>query len=68
MVDDVLQEGKGALQLHAVDGLGSLAGVLEADTQVRAPGTGALRGRDRLSGVADLEIDRAVSSYFDNFS
>ena len=51
---DVVEEGQGALQFHAVDGLGGLAGVLEGDTQVRAPGAGALCGRDFLSGVADL--------------
>jgi hypothetical protein len=54
---NVLKEGKGTLQLHAVDGLGGLAGVLEADTQVRAPSAGALSGRDILSSVTDL-IDK----------
>lgn len=50
---DVVEEGKGALQLHAVDGLSGLTGVLEADTQVRAPGAGALSGRNLLSSVTD---------------
>jgi hypothetical protein len=54
VVDDVLEVGNSALQLQSVDGLGGLTGVFEADTQVRAPGTGALRGRNRLCGVADL--------------
>lgn len=54
LVLDVLEEGKGALQLHAVDGLSGLTGVLEADTQVRAPGAGALCGRNVLSSVTDL--------------
>lgn len=54
VVQDVLEVRIGALQLHAIDGLGGLARVLEADTQVRAPGAGALRGRNVLSGVADL--------------
>lgn len=63
MVQDVLEVRIGALQLHAIDGLGGLARVLEADTQVRAPSAGALRGRNVLSGVSDLEEkkDRNVS-------
>ena len=54
LVLDVVEEGKSALELHAVDSLGGLAGVLEADTQVRAPGAGALCGRNILSSVTDL--------------
>lgn len=56
---DIVEEGQGALQLHAVDGLGGLVGVLEGDTQVRAAGAGALSGRDFLSGVADLHCQLA---------
>ena len=52
---DVLEEGDSALELPAVDGLGSLARVLVGDTQVRAPGAGALRGFDVGGGVADLK-------------
>jgi hypothetical protein len=50
---DVLKEGNSTLQLPAVDGLGGLAGVLEADTQVRAARAGALILRDLLGGVTD---------------
>jgi hypothetical protein len=53
LVLDVVEELEGALKLHALDGLGGLTGVLEADTEVRAPGAGALRGRNLLSGVTD---------------
>ena len=62
LVLDVVEEGKSALQLHAVDGLGGLAGVLEADTQVRAPGAGALCGRNILSSVTDLIEEKNPSS------
>lgn len=54
---DIVEEGQGALQLHAVDCLRGLAGVLEGDTQVRTAGAGAFCARDFLSGVADLEGD-----------
>lgn len=60
MVDDVLEVDESALQLPSVDGLGGLARVLERDTQVRAPSTGALCVRNRLCGVADL----CMSVYF----
>lgn len=53
VVDDVVEVDKSALELPAVDGLGSLPCVLEADTQVRAPGAGALSVGDRLCGVTD---------------
>ena len=51
---DVLKEGEGLGQLHAVDGLGGLTGVLERDTEVRAARAGALGLRDLLGGVTDL--------------
>lgn len=57
MVDDILEVGKSTLQFPSVDRLGSLAGVLEANTEVRAPGAGALCVRDRVCGVTDLLID-----------
>jgi hypothetical protein len=49
-----------ALNLPAVDGLRSLAGVLEADTQVRAPRASGLRRCDVLGCVADhlIGVDR----------
>lgn len=62
---DVLEELEGALKLHALDGLGGLTGILEADTQVRAPGAGALRGRNLLSGVTDLMV-KPASAVFDS--
>ena len=64
LVLDVVEEGKSALQLHAVDGLGGLAGVLEADTQVRAPGAGALSGRNFLSSVTDLYESEVHRQYY----
>lgn len=54
LLGDVVEEGQSLLELHAVDGLSGLTGVLEADTQVRAPRAGALCGRNLLSGVTDL--------------
>lgn len=54
LLGNVGEEGKGTLQLHAVDGLSGLTGVLEADTEVRAASAGALSGRDILSSVTDL--------------
>lgn len=54
LLGNVVEEGQSLLELHAVDGLSGLTGVLEADTQVRAPRAGALCGRNLLSGVTDL--------------
>ena len=54
LVGDVLEESEGLGQLHTVDGLGGLTGVLEADTEVRAARAGALGLRDLLGGVTDL--------------
>jgi len=50
---DVLEEGDGALELPAVDGLGGLAGVLEGDAEVGTAGAGRLGGLDLGGGVAD---------------
>jgi hypothetical protein len=55
LVDDILEESEGALQFHTVDGLGGLAGILEASAQVRAPGAGTLCCGNRLICVSDLE-------------
>lgn len=60
LLGDVVEEGKGTLQLHAVDSLSSLTGVLEADTEVRAPSAGALSGRNVLSSVTDLMATRKI--------
>lgn len=54
LLGDVVEVGQSLLQLHAVDSLGSLAGVLEADTEVRAASAGALGVLDILGGVTDL--------------
>ena len=62
LVLDVVEELEGALKLHALDGLGGLTGGLEADTEVRAPGAGALRGRNLLSGVTDLKDKKIPTS------
>lgn len=59
---NVLEESESLGQLHAVDGLGGLTGVLEADTQVRAARAGALGLRDLLGGVTDLYRALLVSN------
>lgn len=51
---DILEVLDRTLNLPAVDGLSSLAGVLEADTEVGAARPGRLRRRDVLRGVTDL--------------
>jgi hypothetical protein len=51
---DVLEEGNGALELPAVDGLGGLAGVLEGDSEVGTAGAGRLGGLNLSGGVSDL--------------
>lgn len=63
MCDDILEVLSGALQLPSVDGLGGFTGVLERDTQVRAPRTGALCGRNLLCSVTDLDEARRRISY-----
>lgn len=54
MLADVLEELDGTLKLPAVDGLGSLAGVLERDTEVGTTSAGALRRSDLSCGVTNL--------------
>lgn len=56
LLGDVLEEGDGALELPAVDGLGGLTGVLEGHTEVGTARAGRLRGGDLLSGVANLNL------------
>lgn len=51
---DILEVLDRTLNLPAIDGLSSLSSVLEADTQVRAPGAGRLRRSNVLRSVADL--------------
>lgn len=51
---NVLEEGDGTLELPAVDGLGSLAGVLEGNPEVGTAGAGRLRGLDLSRSVSDL--------------
>ena len=53
---DILEEGQGALELPAVDGLRCLAGVLERDAEVGAARAGALCRLDVGRGVADLKF------------
>ena len=54
VIDDILEVDESTLQLPSVDRLGSLAGVLEADAEVRAPSAGALCVGDCVCGVTDL--------------
>lgn len=56
MSDDVLEESHSTLQLESVDGLGGLAGVLEAGAKVGAAGAGALRAGGGLDSVTDLYV------------
>ena len=58
---DILEVLDRTLDLPAVDGLGGLAGVLEADTQVGASRAGALRRGDVLRSVTDLQELESVS-------
>lgn len=51
---NILEEGDGALELPAVDGLGGLAGVLERNTKVGAASAGGLGGLNLGGGVSDL--------------
>jgi len=50
---DVLKEFDGALQLPSIDGLRSLAGVLERHSQVRSSSPRRLVGRNLCRSVAD---------------
>jgi len=52
---DILEVLDCAVQLPAVDGLGSLAGVLVGDTEVGAPRAGGFGVLDVGGGVADLK-------------
>lgn len=51
---DVLEEGNSALQLPAIDGLSSLARVLEGHSQIGTAGAGRLRGLNLGRGVSNL--------------
>lgn len=53
---DVLEELDSSLQLPAVDGLSSLSGVLEGNSEVGTAGAGRLRGLDLGRGVSNLEF------------
>lgn len=60
---DVLEESDGALELPAVDGLGSLTAVLETAAEVAAPRASALCGLNLGGGVTDLFSSHRQSSY-----
>lgn len=64
LVLDVVEEGKSALQLHAVDGLGGLAGVLERNTEVGTASAGGLGRLDVGGGVTDLVVKFMVRTMF----
>ena len=59
---DVLEEGDGAGQLPAVDGLGGLTSVLERHTEVLAAGASRLGGRNLGGGVSNLFHQRGPVS------
>lgn len=54
LLDDVLEESLGALQLPAVDRLSRLAGVLERHPEVRPAGASRLRRRNLSRRVPNL--------------
>ena len=54
VLEDISKVGEGALELPAVDGLGSLAGVLEGDAEVAASRAGRLCAVDAGCSVANL--------------
>jgi hypothetical protein len=54
VLQDIAEVGEGALELPAVDGLGSLAGVLEGDAEVAAAGASRLCAVDAGCSVANL--------------
>lgn len=58
VIDNILEVDESTLQFPSIDRLGSLAGVLEADAEVRAPSAGALCVGDCVCGVTDLFIIR----------
>jgi hypothetical protein len=60
---DVLEELDRALKLPAVDGLGSLAGVLERNTEVGTAGAGRLGRLDLSRSVSDLVIEDEPSAF-----
>lgn len=54
MLQDIAEVGEGALEFPAVDGLRSLAGVLEGYTKVAAASAGGLCAVDAGCSVANL--------------
>lgn len=54
VLQDISEVGEGALELPAVDGLRSLARVLEGDAEVAAAGAGSLCAVEGLFSVANL--------------
>lgn len=58
MLLDVLEEGDGAGQLPAIDGLGGLTSVLERHSEVLAAGASRLGGRNLGGGVSNLFYQR----------
>lgn len=62
LLADILEELLGALELPAVDGLSSLAGVLERNTEVRAARAGGLRRGNLSRSVPNLEVEKREAS------
>lgn len=62
VLEDISEVGEGALELPAVDGLGSLAGVLEGDAEVAAARAGRLCAVDAGCSVANLHCISASFS------
>jgi hypothetical protein len=56
LLHHVLEELLGTLELHVLDRLGGLTGVLEGDTEVSTAGAGRLGGRNLGRSVSNLEI------------
>jgi hypothetical protein len=61
VLQDILEVLHSAVEFPAVDGLRSLAGVLEGDAEVAAASPGGLLVGDGNSGVANLIVSWSVS-------
>jgi len=59
LLQNILEVGGSARELPSIDGLGSLAGVLEGDSEVAAASPGGLCVVDLGCCVADLQLRRS---------
>lgn len=66
LLQDIAEEGEGALKLPSVDGLSSLASVLEGGAEVAAASPGGLCVVDAGCCVADLRCQLAGVAIFES--